>query len=155
MQNPARTFLGVVSAKHTCACLPWTEKKGASNRWYSTSFPKRPGVPCRPTGQRRSFSVTMSVPFTRLSQNPVGLSDSGNLLAGGSSTRHQKLRAELCSCHRPHHYCSVRLSCGPCLHEKPMMSTEAGTAEVLKCPYSPMVLPALQRTCNTEDQPVD
>lgn len=32
-----------------------------------------------------------------------------------------------------------------CLHEKPMMSTEAGTAEVLKCPYSPMVLPALYK----------
>ena len=45
------------------------------------SFPKRPGVPCSPTGQRRSFSVTMSVPDTRFSQNPVGLSDSGNLRA--------------------------------------------------------------------------
>ena len=65
----------------TDACFPCTEKKGASKRWYSTSFPKRPGVPCSPTGQRLSFSVTMSVPDTRFSQNPVGLSDSGNLHA--------------------------------------------------------------------------
>lgn len=65
----------------TAACFPCTAKKGASKRWYSTSLPKRPGVPCRPTGQRRSFSVTMSVPVTRFSQNPAGLSDSGNLQA--------------------------------------------------------------------------
>ena len=65
----------------TDACFPCTEKKGASKRWYSMSFPKRPGVPCSPTGQRLSFSVTMSVPDTRFSQNPVGLSDSGNLHA--------------------------------------------------------------------------
>lgn len=51
------------------ACLPWTEKKGASKRWYSTSLPNLAGVPCSPTGQRRSFSVTMSVPDTRFSQN--------------------------------------------------------------------------------------
>ena len=66
--------------ERTDACLPCTEKKGASKRWYSISLPKRPGVPCRPTGHLRSFSVTMSVPATRLSQNWVGLSDSGNLL---------------------------------------------------------------------------
>lgn len=51
------------------------------------SFPKRPGVPCSPTGQRRSFSVTMSVPDTRFSQNPVGLSDSGNLYTTESTLR--------------------------------------------------------------------
>ena len=28
---------------------------------------------------------------------------------------------------------------GACLHEKPMMSTEAGTACVLKLPYSPAI----------------
>ena len=91
MRLEQRAHAGVPSwaagqAGRTCACLPCTEKKGASNRWYSTSFPKRPGVPCRPTGQRRSFSVTMSVPDTRFSQNPVGLSDSGNLRTGGSSS---------------------------------------------------------------------
>ena len=78
----------------TDACLPCTEKKGASKRWYSMSFPKRPGVPCSPTGQRRSFSVTMSVPDTRFSQNPVGLSDSGNLRATESLLKDTAASAE-------------------------------------------------------------
>ena len=93
--QPRSTLAGKVSLARTDACLPCTAKNVASKLTYSSSLPKRAGVPCRPTGQRRLFSVTMSTPPARLAQKADGLSDSGNLCAASG---HRQLARLLPCC---------------------------------------------------------